>query len=250
MKRWHAICFDLDNTLFSHETAFQKAVCYCFKDLSDRWYKQGKISSVVDIDEWFTIFKSNCDKYWSLFEDKKVDSQTYRRLRYYETVTHMNLPYSCEEADYFQNHYYRVVDRFSEPYPELDSIFSLLKENSFETAIITNGSASTQYRKIKRLGIEMDIRSFFISEEVGLSKPNKEMFDYVKEQLELGSEHTLLYVGDSWEHDVVGSMNAGWDAVYLNTREQKPTTDHIPFATCSSLAEVKELIIVENHLKG
>ncbi|MEB1807631.1 MAG: HAD family hydrolase [Bacillaceae bacterium] len=248
--RWRTICFDLDNTLFSHEDAFEKAICFCFETLQEQWLNDKKIESPVDVATWFKTFKKNCDLYWEQFETKKVTAKTYRRLRYHDTMKKFDLPYSDEEADHFHAHYYEIVDSFSKPFDGLVDLMNELTEKNIKVGIITNGPADTQYRKIDKIGLSslIDREHIFVSEELGVAKPSRDIFDLAITKL--GETNGKLFIGDSWEHDICGAIDAGWDAIYLNTRGKPANTGHEPYATCSELAEVLDLIKSDQSMKG
>ncbi|UOE95728.1 HAD family hydrolase [Alkalihalobacillus sp. LMS39] len=249
--RWKTICFDLDNTLFSHEEAFAKAIKHCYEKTMASW-KDNQIKQAPDADEWFLLFKKNSDRFWRQFEQRTIDRRTYRRFRYQQTMQEFDLPYSDEEADQFHEHYNQTVYKFTEPYEGLGSLFGLLHESGITLGIITNGPADTQYEKIKRLGISQYISSeqIFISEQLTVAKPNPAIFNYALTQLKHQPQDGKLYVGDSWEHDVIGALHAGWDAIYMNTRHVAPQSNESLLATCQTLPEVKNIIERELNLKG
>jgi 5'-nucleotidase len=244
--RWQTICFDLDNTLFSHEEAFEKAIYFCFETLFKKYNYENKIN----LDDMFKVFKKNCDLYWDEYERGIITPKEYRRRRFLSTVSHYQMPFNYNDADEFHEHYYSIVDDFSEPYPKLYSLITTLVEASIKIGIITNGTVDTQYNKIKKLQLNNWIREdcIFISEEVNVAKPNREIFDLAKQKLHSKSDY--LFIGDSWEHDVVGSIEAGWDSIFLNTRNEERKTSHKPIEICSTLEEVAEIIYRENNLKG
>ena len=91
-------------------------------------------------------------------------------------------------------------------------------------SVITNGPKEHQLRKIKSLGLKrwVDEKDIIISSAVGCSKPDKRIFHMV-------SDHGL-YVGDSYENDVIGAGNAGWDVIWLNkygARDQQHIANYI-----------------------
>ncbi|OLO26940.1 hypothetical protein BTR23_21440 [Alkalihalophilus pseudofirmus] len=248
--RWRTICFDLDNTLFSHEEAFEKAICYCLEQQQQRWLETNQLVNKIDISVWFKTFKSYSDIYWKQFETKQIDARTYRRWRYHDTMKQYHLPYSDDEADAFHAHYYEIVSSFSEPFEGLIEIMNELKQRNITVGIITNGTADTQYRKVKKLGLENFIcdEHIFVSEELGVAKPNRAIFDLALERLSHSGEK--LFIGDSWEHDICGAIEAGWDAIYLNTRGMPATTEHQPLATFEKLTEVLNLLKNDQSMKG
>ncbi|WP_209125374.1 HAD family hydrolase [Alkalihalobacillus sp. BA299] len=248
--QWKTICFDLDNTLFSHEEAFEKAICYCFEQLQQKWLEKNVIENQLDLSTWFNSFKRYSDIYWKKFETKKVDAKTYRRLRYHDTMKEFALPYTDEEADAFHAHYYDIVDTFSEPYEGLFELMSVLQQSGIIVGIITNGTADTQYRKVEKIGLASFISNdqIFISEELGVAKPSRKIFDIALQKL--GETKEKLFIGDSWEHDICGAIDAGWDAIYLNTRDKPSATNHQPLATCQKLTEVLNVLRDDQSMKG
>ncbi len=249
MLRWKTICFDLDNTLFSHEEAFEKAMLYCFGQIYSNLDKVA--SKVIESKTWFIKFKKNCDRYWPLLEKKRIDRLTYQRLRYKATMEELQLPYNAEDADKLHQLYYEVVSECSVPYPNVKELFYLLNDKQVKVGIITNGNKKTQYKKIKQLGLLPFFRkgAIFVSEKIGSSKPNAHIFHYAKTQLGSINE-TCLYIGDSWELDIIGAIDAGWDAIYLNTRNQSPSTSHQPIAICRDLVDVIDVLKKENGWGG
>lgn len=233
---WQGIGFDLDNTLFSHEKAFQTAIedsylLYC--------KSQGLLNTHIPFERFFPEFKRNSDKYWQLFEEKKVDGPSYRRLRFNETMKTLDLPFGDDLSDQFHHHYYQVVDEYSVPFKGLHELMILLKDHDVRLVIVTNGTVDTQYGKVKRLGLDRWIRreNVIVSEEVGVAKPEQAIFRIAEKKLDLPADK-LLFVGDSWKHDIVGAIDAGWDAIFLNTRAEERITDHTPLNEYSSLEEL------------
>lgn len=248
--RWTTICFDLDNTLYSHEKAFEKAILFCFESI----LKAKKLLGEADTKQLFTVFKKNCDLYWNDYENGVLTPTEYRRKRFLETTQLFQLPFDAEDADEFHKTYYNVIDVFSEPFPKLHLMMNTLVEAQVKIGIITNGAIDTQYNKIKELNLYEWIPNdaIFISEQLKIAKPNRKIFDIAKQKLDSSGQY--LFVGDSWEHDVVGAIEAGWDSIFLNTREEKKKTAHRPFEICTSLEGVAEVIFRENKfntvLKG
>lgn len=237
--RWDAIYFDLDNTLFSHESAFKKSICFCL----DMLFKQNQITNRINSETVFAIFKKNCDRYWDDYEKGYITSKEYRRVRFLKTMECLGLNYPINVADDFHECYYEIVDDFSEVYPGVPKMLDQLLNKHISLGIITNGSTSTQISKIKKMKLDkwFSSNTIYISQAINVAKPDKQIFDIAKKNLE--ARESFLFIGDSWEHDVIGAIEAGWEAVYLNTRAQAPTTDHKPFAICNTITELTSVIL-------
>lgn len=236
---WKGICFDLDNTLFSHEEAFKKAIRNSFQTCLVKTKK-----SFVSFEEFYTIFKRNSDRYWDQYESKHLTGTEYRRKRFTETMKEIGLPATNELADQFHRHYYEVVDDFSEPFPGLSELLTYLTDKKIKLGVITNGMKETQWGKVERIGANRWIpkENILVSEEVELVKPDKAIFQMMEASLQISPDE-LLYIGDSWQHDVIGAMEAGWDAIFLNTRGEDRKTNHEPVAELHTLVEVKQFFI-------
>ncbi|MBB5173127.1 HAD family hydrolase [Texcoconibacillus texcoconensis] len=243
--RWNVIAFDLDNTLFSHEDAFQCAIKGCY----ERFLKRNQMTKKVSSDEFFSVFKQQCDTYWPEFESKELTKIAYRRKRFIKTMELLSLPASEEEADRFHRDYDDTVDDYSEPYPELTETLQYLDEQGVMVAVITNGKHETQLDKLRKIGALEWIpkENVFISDEVGIAKPDPGIFQYA-EKLLAPSGESRLFVGDSWEHDVVGAIDAGWEAIYLNTRGTHPSTNHQPLKQFTHFEALSSWI--RDHIHG
>ncbi|WP_280768442.1 HAD family hydrolase [Salipaludibacillus daqingensis] len=237
MSTWKAIMFDLDNTLFSHENAFKKAISECF-----HIYQQHYVPKENQKNErqFFPIFKHYSDYYWGKFESGESTGDEYRRDRFNETMKELELPFSNEIADMFHKQYYQIVDEYSVPFEGVHEFLQTINDFQLKTAVVTNGTKDTQYKKIEKIGVNKWIQpdQIYVSEEVGFAKPNKEIFRLVEKEQKLSSKD-ILFIGDSWKHDVVGALNAGWEAIFLNTRQEKRTSEHKPLKEYDNFMEMK-----------
>ncbi len=75
--------------------------------------------------------------------------------------------------------------------------------------IITNGFSALQQVRLERTGLRDYFDLLVISEEVGVAKPNKKIFDYALEQAGNPDCSRVLMVGDTAESDILGGINAG-----------------------------------------
>ncbi|GGK20475.1 haloacid dehalogenase [Caldalkalibacillus thermarum] len=239
---WQKIYFDLDNTLFSYEYAFQHAIKDTYLELLEQWEAANLSVPIVPLDDWCEVFKYFSDVYWEDYQNKAISQRDYRRKRYMETMRHFQLPCSPEEADQFHNRAYERALDYVQPYPGLYPLLQCLVDHQFEVGVITNGHAYIQRRKCRKLGLEHYIpdHHIYISEEIGLVKPDPAFFRLV--QGPCCPPEAALFIGDAWEHDVVGALEAGWQAVYLNTQNRPRTTSHRPLAEFQHLYQFYQFI--------
>jgi putative hydrolase of the HAD superfamily len=96
---------------------------------------------------------------------------------------------------------------------------------------------------LDRLGIAERIRTRMLSAEIGALKPEPPAFEAVQRKLGLFPGN-LAMVGDSWTDDVMGAIDAGWTAIWVN-REARPRPEHhpeFPIYEVRSLKHVPDLI--------
>ncbi|MCR6110448.1 HAD family hydrolase [Bacillus sp. A301a_S52] len=239
--RWELVAFDLDNTLFSHEDAFEYAIKRCFKKFQD---KTDTSLHTVDEDRFFSLFKFNCDHYWDDYEQNKLTKTEYRRKRFCKTMTALELPATNDLADAFHHYYDSIVDHYSVPFPGLQDLLQALSNQQVKLAIITNGNVKTQFNKIEKLGISHAFKrkNIFISEEIGFTKPDKQFFKKVESQLSVCSSR-CIFVGDSWGLDIVGAVDAGWEAIFFNNRGEQRTTDHPVLKEVTTFKDLRSELI-------
>ena len=73
----------------------------------------------------------------------------------------------------------------------------------------TNGLTIPQVGRFERSGIKPYVDGIYISEQIGVSKPAKEYFDYIFTDLGVTDKSRVIILGDSLTSDMLGGRNAG-----------------------------------------
>ena len=82
--------------------------------------------------------------------------------------------------------------------------------------LVSNGTAAVQAGRIASAGIAPYFRRIFISEEMGLHKPQKEFFDACFAAIPGFHREEALIIGDSLTSDIRGGDNAGIRTCWFN----------------------------------
>lgn len=238
--KWEWIFFDLDNTLFSYEDTFRHASQYCFSSLSKKW----GFDSGIEAEQWFPVFKKYCDLHWKDYARKRLSRLEYRRKRFFDALKELHIEADTAMADEFQSLFEKKVGRFAVPFKGMSSLLEELRTANLKLGIITNGKEKVQKEKIAQLKLDglFQESAIIISEKAGWEKPHRNIFDEASRTAGTCAK-SAVYIGDSWEHDVVGASEAGWEAVYFNTRNQQPSTGHKPAAVCKSVNELRSFLL-------
>lgn len=209
----NTIIFDIDDTLYDNQKVFNQAFEQAFKEKNFAY----------DPLELFLCFRKNSDLLFNDFSKGKLPKDKYRYQRLNQTLKSMGYQdISKSESDIFQNAYSDNLDRIEIEASMLKTII-FLKNNNFNIGVITNGPHDRQWRKIRTLGLEnwIDKKNIFVSGDYQVSKPSIEIFKICEQHMKLSNPNQILYVGDSFENDVIGAKSAGWQVLWANHRGMK-----------------------------
>ena len=109
-------------------------------------------------------------------------------------------------------------------------------KNNFKIGAITNGNAD-----LNAIGVSDKFDFVVTAEEAGVSKPNKEIFEYAQNRVCLDS-HEIVYVGDEPNIDVIGARQSGWRAIWFNPNQIPWVEKHKPDAEISKLSQLLTLL--------
>lgn len=111
--------------------------------------------------------------------------------------------------------YFEALAQTGTPYP---GAVELLRElyGSFQLYMITNGNVVSQMPRLRHAGLAEYFQEVFVSEAVGVGKPDKRYFDYVADHIPGFRAAEALVIGDSPSSDVQGAINAGLDSLWYD----------------------------------
>jgi len=129
-------------------------------------------------------------------------------------------------------------------YPEIGETLRALRDRGYRTGLISNtGRTGGRFlRPVQdRLGIgeSFDIRIF--SDEVGVRKPDRAIFQVALDELSLAAKE-VVHVGDDVVADVAGAKSIGMRAVWFNTGFWKDARPERADAEIRGLAELPRLL--------
>jgi haloacid dehalogenase superfamily, subfamily IA, variant 3 with third motif having DD or ED/haloacid dehalogenase superfamily, subfamily IA, variant 1 with third motif having Dx(3-4)D or Dx(3-4)E len=108
----------------------------------------------------------------------------------------------------------------------------------YRLGLITNGKTAIQHGKIDRLGIRDMFDVILVSEEAGVKKPDRAIYEMATAKLELQPEQ-CLYIGDHPVNDIEGATNAGMRTIWFKVNQ--PWRDHITAAPLHTIKHLSEL---------
>lgn len=134
-------------------------------------------------------------------------------------------------------HLKRVADCL-ELLPQHRDLLFAWKEQ-YKIGLVTNfDDAKTVRDLLLREGISKLFETVVISAEIGIRKPRKEIFLSACQQIKTAQTETL-FVGDSWECDIVGAKSLGLDVAWINLERRRQ--DKLGPKADYNLSDIKEL---------
>src|SRR5579871_962875 len=136
---------------------------------------------------------------------------------------------------------YRV--KYFTLFPGAIDVLRSLRERGMKLGIVTNGLSETHREKIALLQISEYFDAIFLSDEVGMVKPDPLLFAHACRTLGGAPAHAAM-VGDRYDRDIRGALEAGLYTIWLNVRDESlPLGAQAPDATCSSIAEAGRILL-------
>src|SRR5581483_4821368 len=105
-----------------------------------------------------------------------------------------------------------------EPLPEAVETVRWLRSQGCRLALLTNGAAEPQRRKISRFGLDHLFEAVFVEGEVGFGKPDDRIYRLALERLSANPADTWM-VGDNLEWDVAAPQRHGLLGVWIDRHE-------------------------------
>ena len=114
-----------------------------------------------------------------------------------------------------------------------------LKSRGYRLYILSNGFEEAQFKKLRSSGIEHYFERVVLSDEIGVTKPDRRLFDYALSVTGSAAEDTVL-IGDNYEVDVQGALAAGWHALFFD-RDRLPELPAGAYRPDGTLTDWREI---------
>ena len=208
------LIFDADGTLYDETMPKAKAELLTAKLIASRTGRgEGEVYSL------FREVKGEITQSGSLSPDRNN-----RAVWYAETLRRLNASHgdvaalgdvtskidACEAS----GHYWEVVYGEIEPYFDLVYILPEL-QSRYRLAVLTDELYDIQVEKVKRLGLAGYFTEIISSEQAGVTKPDKRLFEYALNRLGVSADEAMM-IGDNPSADIRGARSVGMRTAWLH----------------------------------
>ncbi|MGX7204291.1 HAD family hydrolase [Enterococcus pingfangensis] len=234
------IVFDLDDTLYEQQAPFADAITALFPTFP-----------LTKMNALFIRFRHYSDLHYlkSITGEWSLAKMRYERIRL--AFADFDFVPADSELDAFQAAYDQALQSIALP-AEISASLDYLNQQEVPIGIITNGPVKRQTDKINALQLTnwINQENIIISDGVQIQKPDPDIFRLMEEKLNLTPD-SLLYVGDSFDNDVLGAKAAGWSVWWFNHQKRMITSDQTAIydEEITSFKELNNAFITKKSLQ-
>lgn len=223
------VLWDIDGTLLDFEKAEEAGIRGCFAH-----YNLGECT-----DEMLEHYKVINRGYWQAMERGEIEKPVLLVKRFEDFLNAYGLDSSVAAG---MNSLYQVLLGETVVFaPHAWNTIQALKGKVLQCAV-TNGTKVAQDGKLKNSKLDKEFDHIFISEVVGIEKPNVGFFDAVFAEIGAYAKDEVLIVGDSLTSDIQGGVNAGIKTCWFNPKSVANTSALNPDYVITDVAKVLEIV--------
>jgi putative hydrolase of the HAD superfamily len=237
VRRIEIVLFDLDDTLHDDTYAYHNAA----EEVAREVAAEHGIDALALKDAYIAA----AEGFWHRLsaDDLKVKLASLRASMWQSALESVGAGDDPELARRSAERYNAYRIKYFTLFPGAIDLLRALRDRGIKLGIVTNGLSETHREKIALLQIGEYFDAIFLSDEVGMVKPDPLLFAHACHTLG-GAPARSAMVGDRYDRDIAGAMEAGLYTVWLNVRgEELPPGAPPPDATCSSIAGAARILL-------
>ncbi len=213
MARLDAVLFDIDDTLFPTSDFARRARRNAVRAMIAAGVEGREEDLVRELDEVIAEFSSNYEYHF----DKLLTRLGPAALR------HQNRALVVASGVVA---YHDTKFREMGPFDDVAPLLADLRAAGVRLGVVTNGWAIKQAEKLVRLGLadQFDADAIFISDQIGISKPNPKLYLHALSSLGIEPARSM-YVGDHPTHDIAPPRSLGMVAVWSSRAARRSPAD-------------------------
>lgn len=221
--------WDIDGTVLNFKAAEEVALLKCFEI-----FNLGECTPFM-MEHYSTINK----KYWEALEKGQTTKPKLLVDRFKEFFSNYEIDVNI--ASDFNSEFQNQLGETAVFFDDVEEIIKSNKGKRLQCAV-TNGTKIAQIRKLTKSNLINILDYIFISEDVGIEKPNKEYFEYVLSHIGDYSKKDILIIGDSLTSDIQGGNNIGIKTCWFNPKHVKNDKGVIVDYEIDSFKQLKDIV--------
>lgn len=235
MKKYKALFLDWDDTIGDWSNAAWKAL--------QELYVTYHLDELYDsVSEFFHTYEPYNLELWRKYGENEVTKEQLHFERFYYPLMVNSYPEfrgrsKTELAHEMGDMFLSLTNKYFSLLPDAADVVRSLAER-YPLTIISNGFKEVQYYKFAHSGLASYFAHTLISEEVGVNKPQPEIFRIALELNQVRADEALM-IGDSYSSDIAGAKAAGIDQVWIHEGATDETATYI-------VPRLRDVLQIEN----
>lgn len=230
---YKSLFFDFDDTLWDTRTNNRE----CLKEI----YADYRFGRYYDsFEAFYNCYMPHNLELWRQYHNHEIDRKTLITERF----RHVLAPAGHTDADAALSLNRDFLERTTRKTVLIPGVIDLLEylRPSYKMYILSNGFREVQFKKLSRGGLASYFDRVILSEDAGIQKPHREIYDFALKNTNSRRNESLM-IGDSWEADIAGAYHAKIDQLWFNPRNLLPPAPGFnPTYTVRSLSAIKEIL--------
>ena len=235
MRTIEAVLFDLDDTLHDDTTSYQSA--------AEEVAREVAAQHGIDALALKAAYVAEAEGFWKRLSAAQLATKLagVRSQMWHAALNRVGLD-DLDLAHRSATSYNLYRKKYLTLFPGAVEVLRTLRDRGKRLGLLTNGFSETHREKIALLQIGELFDAIFIADEVGMLKPDPLLFAHACTTLGVATMNGAM-VGDRYERDIRGALDAGLYTIWLNIRsEQIPPHAPPPHAECRSIVEIPALV--------
>lgn len=199
--RIQTVFIDIDNTLLDFNLSAAQSIQTAFKDCG-----------LTFTENVVSTFKQVNDGLWAQIEKKKLTREKLHEIRFDMVFERLGIVYDGRviEKKFLENLNYCAVP--------VDGALDIVKYLSakYTLCTATNAYYNQQKMRLASAGILPYIRKSFVSEKIGVSKPDIKFFSACLDGVAPVPSDECVMIGDSVSADIAGAKKCGMHTVWFD----------------------------------
>ena len=210
------IFFDLDHTIWDFDRNAEETLT--------ELYARYKLESLglSSSREFIDTYTENNQLLWAEYHLGKITKETLRSERFSKTFIQLGIQPSHIPSQ-FEDDYVRLTPTRTNLFEGSEKVLTYLQKK-YALHIISNGFKESTLTKMDKSGLNPYFANVIISEDVGVNKPDKAIFEYALRLASAQKEESIM-IGDSLEADIRGAQDYGMKAIYFNPMNKEKPED-------------------------
>ncbi len=230
-KKYKYILWDIDDTLINFNKSQYAALNHVYEKYS-----------IKLTNKEIELYDSINHNYWKLLDENKISKKELLTKRFDDF--HKMIDINNIDSNELNENYQKALGDFAVLNNNAFELCSKLKDN-YKQYAITNGTKIAQDKKLKLTGLDEILDDIFISEVIGVEKPNINFFNFVFSNITNFNKCEALVIGDTLTSDIKGAMNVNIDSCFFNPSNKFISDEFKPTYVIKSLDELYEFFSIE-----